>query len=366
MNCNGCGYELQVEKKLELGYINKIDDTRPENYCKRCYEMIFRNKRPETFLEDKDYWNLFEKITNNNTLYILVLDLYNLEGSIIPKMINKLINKDVIIVLNKKDILPKLVSEKKYIRSVEVHPEIKKLKNIKKIISVSSLKKYNVDELLKEITKYKIKDTYMIGCANVGKSSLINALINSILGDNKKHIATSYYSGTTLGLINIPLDKKYDLIDTPGIINTEDINNALDKETLEIIFPKTEIRPLTYQLEEQQTIFISGFWQLNFLKGYNQGVTIYTSNYMPIHRTKLENAEYFRDAHLGCDIIVPPTYEEVQKIQFKRETIEINQGNWDIVISGLGWVNIKNKYGTLKYEVIVPENVKVVIREGLI
>ena len=63
---------------------------------------------------------------------------------------------------------------------------------------------------------------YVVGVTNVGKSTLINKLIQSI-GGTKDVITTSQFPGTTLGQIDIPFDEESSLIDTPGIIHRHQI-----------------------------------------------------------------------------------------------------------------------------------------------
>ncbi len=363
--CHGCGYLLQDKKEDELGYIKEINVQKDHLYCKRCYDMIFRNKTPKTFLKDKDYWDLFKNIVKEEKLYVLVLDIFNIEGSIVSKMMNNLKGKKVLIVLNKRDLLPKLVNDKKVYSFIKNHYLLKDL-NILDYIIVSSKKKYNIDLLLEKINYYRDGDVYLIGAANVGKSSLLNAIINAVVGDNKEYVSTSYYAGTTLGTINVPFDEKSNLIDTPGIINDEDITIGLEKESLEIIVPKKEVRSRNYQLEAKQTLFITGLLQLNYLEGKRQGFTIYVSNYVEIHRSKLDNADLFREKNIGNNIIVPPNTKELKNITFKKENVVLTGKNTDLVIKGLGWINFKNIDDELKLEVIIPSTSSLYIRRGLI
>ncbi len=363
--CHGCGFLLQEELENELGYIKEIKKDNDHLYCKRCYDMIFRNKTPQTFLKDEDYWNLFEDILNEDKLYVLVLDIFNIEGSIIPKMIEKLKDKNVLIVLNKRDLLPKLVNDKKIYSFIKNHYLLKDLSVVDYII-VSSKKKYNIDVLLEKINFYRNGDVFLIGTANVGKSSLLNAIINAVVGDNKEYVSTSYYAGTTLGTINVPFDENSNLIDTPGIINDSDLTIGLDKESLEIIIPKKEIRSRNYQLEKGQTLFITGLLQVDYLKGQRQGFTIYVSNYIDIHRSKLENSIDFRNKNIGKNIIIPPNLKELEKISFQKKTVILNGKNTDLVIKGLGWINFKDIKDEIELEITIPSSTEIYIRRGLI
>ena len=60
---------------------------------------------------------------------------------------------------------------------------------------MSGHKRIQIDELLEKINEYrKGKDAYVVGVTNVGKSTLINKLIQSI-GETGEVITTSQYPG---------------------------------------------------------------------------------------------------------------------------------------------------------------------------
>lgn len=65
-----------------------------------------------------------------------------------------------------------------------------------------------IDDLLTSIDQNRNKqDVYIVGTTNVGKSTLINKLIEQSVGE-KDVVTTSRFPGTTLDLIDIPLDEK--------------------------------------------------------------------------------------------------------------------------------------------------------------
>ncbi len=95
---------------------------------------------------------------------------------------------------------------------------------------ISSKKGYHLDEFAMRMeTERKNKDIYVVGVTNVGKSTFINQFIKRSTGV-KEAITTSYFPGTTLGFINIPLDDKSALIDTPGIMNTYQMAHYVSKQ----------------------------------------------------------------------------------------------------------------------------------------
>src|SRR5699024_5506670 len=113
------------------------------------------------------------------------------------------------------------------------------------------------------------KDVYIVGTTNVGKSTFINRLIKRTTGENDI-ITTSYFPGTTLGFIQIPLDDHTSLIDTPGIVNKQQMAHFMSKNDLKLITPDKELKPKIYQLHSQQTLFIGGLARLDFIKGERQ------------------------------------------------------------------------------------------------
>src|SRR5699024_6480447 len=91
----------------------------------------------------------------------------------------------------------------------------------------------------------------------------------------KDVITTSYFPGTTLGFIEIPLDDTTSMIDTPGIVNDDQMAHYVSKHDLKIITPGKEIKPRGYQLNEKQTLFFGGLARLDFLRGEKQSFVCY-------------------------------------------------------------------------------------------
>src|SRR5690625_2118050 len=120
--------------------------------------------------------------------------------------------------------------------------------------------------LLEHLDHYrKNKDVYIVGTTNVGKSTFINRIISKSTGI-KDVITTSYFPGTTLGFIEIPLDDHTYLIDTPGIVNKKQMAHYVSDEDLKLITPKKEIKARVYQLNEEQTLYFGGLARIDFIK----------------------------------------------------------------------------------------------------
>ena len=54
------------------------------------------------------------------------------------------------------------------------------------------------------------------------------------------------------------------LVDTPGLINPSDVLNQILPQSYSKIVPTTELKPITYQISEDNAIFIGGLAYLKF------------------------------------------------------------------------------------------------------
>lgn len=262
------------------------------------------------------------------------------------------------------DLLPKSVKPNKIKQWLFRMMKQKGIK-VRDIILISAIKNHGVEELAQELDILRAgKDIYIVGATNVGKSTLINKLIELTSGD-KNVITTSHFPGTTLGMIEIPLDRTTSIYDTPGIILDYDIAHYLDANTLKLVLPKKEVKARVFQLNEQQSIFFGGMCRMDFVKGDRQSFTIYASNLIELHRTKLENADALFEKHLG-EMLSPPFKENLSIFSKQvKKTIKIENRKTDIVISGLGWITINSDKGCV-IDMLAPEEIEIFTRESII
>ncbi|MFX3770164.1 ribosome biogenesis GTPase YqeH, partial [Streptococcus suis] len=81
--------------------------------------------------------------------------------------------------------------------------------------------------------------------------------------------------------------------DTPGIILRHQMAHYLTAKNLKYISPLKEIKPKTYQLNPEQTLFLAGLGRFDFVAGERQGFTAFIDNELQLHRTKLKGASEF-------------------------------------------------------------------------
>ena len=229
-----------------------------------------------------------------------------------------------------------------------------------KIFLVSAAKKKNLADLMAFLAKKgEKKDIYFVGTTNVGKSTLINAIIN-MNSDLKDVITTSKFPGTTLDEIKIPLSNGHYLIDTPGILNANQLASHLSGKELEVVEPKKPLKPATYQLLPGQTIFLAGLGRFDYVDGPSSGFTIYVARDLYVHRTKTENADTFYEKHKD-DLLLPPSKDDCLG-PLKGQTFSPKEKS-DILFGGVGFITTPANVVVKAY---TPEGIGLGIRRALI
>ena len=322
--CRGCGIELQTKDKNKLGYIENKEQT----ICSRCFKLSNYGEYQKVSLTNKDYTQIINSIPKESlvvyTTDILTLNLKNISQF-----------SKVILVVTKKDIIPKSVKDQKIINFL-----LKQNPNILDIIITSSNKNYNIDTLYNSIIKYSNnQEVYIVGATNTGKSTLINKLIKNY-SFNESKITTSIYPSTTLDKVIITLNN-LTIIDTPGLIDEDNITNYLSKKDLKKITPKKEIKPKTCQITDKGSIVIDNYARIDYETELKNSMVIYCSNDLNTRFNSLKND------HLT---------------QFP--SCEYNlKSNQDIVIPGLAFIKFTKP---IKLKIYTIENVKPFIRDNLI
>ena len=361
IRCIGCGALLQSEDDKKPGYVSSDILYRPSLdrvVCKRCHQIKNYNLITKNEMSTEQYYKILKKIAGKDALFLYVVDVFDLASTLNKEVIELIKEKDVVLVVNKVDLLPKSLKEGKL--SLWVRHQAKSLGlKVKDIILISVTKKHHIDDLVNLVDKHRHKrNVYVIGSTNVGKSSLINQMLRSEGMLDYDLITTSVIPATTLSLIEIPFFSSGILYDTPGLVNDDNLLSLVDAKDFKTIMPKNEIKPKVYQLNSEQSLLISGFACFNYIKGEKNDFVTYFANTLPIQRSKYERALE----------IFPSKVEEMFKINTKGleyETVELNITKpSDVVISGLGFIAVKNAPALIS--VTVPKGCGVMVREPII
>lgn len=338
--CMGCGATLQNYDETKAGYTPIIENL----YCQRCFRIKNYNELPKIVASNEDYERVIDEVIKKNGLIIFVVDIFQFKSTFTRKMIDKLKNKDVILVANKFDLFPKSTKVENVVDWLSKECEKFSFK-VLGISVVSSKKGYFIDEFVNLIDMARgDRDVYFLGVANVGKSSLINAILKRYTNRVDDLISESMLPGTTLSKIKIMFfdDGKY-LIDTPGLINEADILNQMMPDSFKKIIPQSEIKPKTFQIYSENAIMLAGLASIKITASAPVSVITYTSNDLYIHRCKATNLDKLYAEQLG-KLLNPPSIEEAENIKYETAHIKLDgKKKKTIWFSGFGFVSIVGK-----------------------
>ena len=329
--CIGCGVRLQDSNMLYEGYTPDLTN----DICSRCFKLRNYGDYQITTKSNEEYIDILKSVNDTKDLVLYVVDLLNIEKDI--KMIRNYIKNRLILVLTKRDILPKSINDEKiinYFSSLGL--------DYQDLIIISANKNYNIDELLLMIKKHKSsKNVYVVGHTNVGKSTLINKMVQNY-SEEKYELTISPLPSTTLNKINIKLTDDITLIDTPGLIDRRSIVNYVDFDLIKKISAKKEINTDTFQLREGQCLVIPELFRIDYVEGDKNSFTFFVSNELEIEKKDMNKCESLKD--------------------YSKRTIEVGY-HQDLVINGLGFIKIVEK---AVVDVYVLNNVEVFVRDSLI
>lgn len=329
--CLGCGVELQDENMLLDGYTVNLEN----DLCQRCFRLKNYGEYQATTKTNEEYQQILEAVGKTKDLVVYVTDVLNVEQDLYD--IRKFLPNKILLVLNKRDVIPKSVKDEKLIQYFK-----DKYDFFNDIVVVSCEKNMNIDHLLNRIKFFQVtKQVYIVGHTNAGKSSLINKLIKNY-SDSKQELTISPLPSTTLNLINIEINDYLTIIDTPGLIDEGSITNYVDNELLKVITPKKEIKTKTYQLRRGQSIIIGDLVRIDYVDGEKNSFTLYISNDIKTKR------------------IISSRHDDLKNLAKRTYQLPFNQ---DIVIKGLGFIKVVNR-GVV--DIYLNQRVETFLRDNLI
>ncbi len=329
--CIGCGCTLQYDNVNKEGFI-KLSMYDKASYCERCFKIIHYGEY--SVLDKKiDTDGIIRNINSDNLSSVAFLvDALNINENV-KKYINRFKNNKYILI-TKKDILPKSIKEKKLIEYVKNN-----ICNTDKIMCISSVKNYHMDEFLELMRKDNVRRLYIVGFTNSGKSTFINHLLTSNL--KVPTITTSFVPNTTASYITIKLTNKFTVVDTPGFIDNNAIYNFIEYKKTIKFYPKKEIKVKTFQVRSFYSIVINDILRIENISNKFNSFSFYMSDKLRYEKIKSKNDKLRILQNINIDINEPT----------------------DILINGLGFIRI-SRVGSVKLYVL--DSKLVSIRKSMI
>ncbi|XP_055522740.1 nitric oxide-associated protein 1 [Wyeomyia smithii] len=221
--CGGCGALLQCAEPSIPGYLpsqlfKRLSKQQlATTICQRCHFLKTYNTAINVTVSPEDYVDMIARIKDNKALALLMVDLLDFPCSIWPGLSDILgPSRSVIVVGNKVDLLPKdcpgyLDNIRNNLAKSVIDAGFDK-NNIKHVALISATSGFGVEQLITKLHNIwgNRGDVYLVGCTNVGKSSLFNALLRSDLckvqaRDLIQRATACPWPGTTLRMLKFPI-----------------------------------------------------------------------------------------------------------------------------------------------------------------
>lgn len=335
--CIGCGSVLQAQHPEERGYAKDISN----EYCQSCFRLKhYRDfKRVKAVVDDGA---TLEFIDGFKGTIFWVLDIMHLNQSMHSGLLRALRGKEVVLVVNKRDLLPKDTSDNKLKQSIMRTLKYEDI-SLMEIVFVSALRRNTLEPLLPYIER---QDCAVVGCVNAGKSSLLNQLLG------RNNLSVSPVASTTADVLKIETGAG-NLYDTPGLSTETKLLDKIGDEALVMLSPQKTIKPMVFQIYEKQTLIFGNLGALTL----NPKETLTVISYLPFDIKRIKPQR--RDANLTLEHAFM-----IQNPEYKERRWPSNEERFDLEIFDIGFVSIHG--ATSEIETYFDKDSEIIIRKALI
>lgn len=365
--CYSCGAVLQNESPEKDGYISDASllDTPLDRvlFCDKCYhESDYSHLQTEPTL-DSDFLTMMRDAAASDALIVYVVDLISFESSFISVLSSIIKNNPILILANKRDLLPSEAKDEDLKEYVAHRFRVASLPiKVEQVILTSLASAFDCSSIAQRIDSERRRhDVYIIGAAGSGKSLFFTSFLRSFSNVSERAIVTSIYPGTTLRVMQVPLDNNSYLYDTPGTSISNSVLSRLEASIAKDLLIGGPFISHKMNLEVGSGFFIGGlaFVELTMGENKKENLQVYFPNTVTIKKfSSMDRAEGdFEKGVLKRNL--SPTSALLRNVK-DMDIIDIvvdETGSRDIGIAGLGWFSfIGNKQS---FRLYVPRGVSI-------
>ncbi len=356
--CSHCGAILQTENPEKEGYITSLILKKYPDGVLLCDKCFAEEKSEDNIVVlNEEFKSVLKTIKERNALVVYVIDIFSFEGGFPSEATSLLSDLDVIVVANKRDLMPKDCDDKELISYVNHRLRVSSLK-VKETILTSINSDYHIDELRKLIRdNCKGRDVYFVGSSTSGKSALISEILKNFENKTNKFIVTYTFPNTSLRGFQIPISEKTYIYEVPGFPIDNSLLGVLEKPIVNYIVPKKAVEDRKFNLSDKVSLAIGGLALIQQLTEEKTTMHCYISPKISVKAKRGDALKFFESILKNGDQ-TNTSFKFRSLNDFDVYDFEITEtGERDIGILGLGWVQFKGN--NQKFRVFVPKGVYV-------
>ena len=257
--CLGCGARLSLDEK-EVGYTKSLE----MDFCQACFRL-------KHYRQVKTHHHPIQiPKLNENSLIIVVTSVLYLDLVFTYPIKRYQKNSKVVYLINQLDLLPYQTNYQYLYQRLREEANLYHAE-YEDIILMSSTDQDDIEKLRTYLKTYQVKDIYLFGVQNSGKTTLFNALTG------RKEPLTDVKAGLTQDTITAQFEH-FKLHDMPGLYQNGYIHEFLPYEDYRKLIPLREFKPIIYQVKVNQAFIINEMLAIKLLKGDNNSVVFYFNN----------------------------------------------------------------------------------------
>ncbi|KAL9540249.1 hypothetical protein PS6_010850 [Mucor atramentarius] len=372
------------------------------NVCQRCYALQHHNasttsSTPDFLRSSQQFGSLDFLKTKRDPLMVAVFDVTDLPASMghLPKLLQQNPGARILLAANKMDLLP--ASARRHEQRIRdwILQHMKSIgvptQQVVSVTLISAKKGWGIPTLMRKMDRERLPtdDIYLVGSTNVGKSALVNQFMSQIRGTldaegrrlksqlkAQYKITSSAVPGTTMGTIKVPLHalgmtsddgegegwekrrfvtRDRFLIDTPGIINDQQLIHQLDYDEQKKLVNQKEMDPVTFKLEPGKSLLLKPLVRIDLLESDHPVLFTMFSPLAP-HLTKTDKlpaAHALQDRNTNLRPVKDQSILRMSSLQPMDEIVRVR----DFSFAGVGWVSLIGEFERATFRIWLPKDV---------
>ena len=346
--CYSCGAILQNDDKKKEGFIDsKFLDSSLDTilFCNKCYNEEKFNERPHEPVANPEFITMLKDAAASDALIVYVVDLWSFECSFIEEITSIIANSSILVVGNKRDLLPKELNDDCLREYVAHRFRVAKLPVKSNDVILGNLSLIGDSSEIGAIIEEKRRrhDVYVIGSIGAGKTFFLSSFLRHFKNVSSRNIVTKAYPGTSIRVMQIPLDSSSSIYDTPGTSIVNSYLSKVENSLVTDITPREAVEGKEITINEGESLFIGGLARIDMTLS-PKGKTDLACFFSPEIKLKKDPANHDHD-YSFASLIEKKALTPITRIVTNIKELDVydvrveETGPRDIGIAGLGWIS---------------------------